>query len=185
VFRHVPLFTVSTAATLLPLRSPATPSRLRARFNIRRERSAQNLLLSPVRLAHPPLQTSEPFPISTLVGSGSKKTDDLSGLALVSLDQPRRGIHVDVRGDAQQARSIVVDLRESGISASRVPLSPSSGAMLPKRDVSSKLFLTRASIDAQILESYRDNLVDEESQCGPTRMMSDLRGKRSAPARCF
>src|SRR3712207_1002363 len=37
---------------------------------------------------------------------------DLAGLVFDGLDQLLRGVHTDVRADAQQARSVVVDLRE-------------------------------------------------------------------------
>src|SRR5688500_2014854 len=37
---------------------------------------------------------------------------DLAGLVFDGLNQLPRGVHTDVRADAQQARSVVVDLRE-------------------------------------------------------------------------
>src|SRR5829696_9867168 len=37
---------------------------------------------------------------------------DLAGLVFDGLNQLLRGVHTDVRADAQQARSVVVDLRE-------------------------------------------------------------------------
>jgi hypothetical protein len=75
-----------------------------AHYDIRRGQSAQDLSLPAVRSG-----TSAPGKPPVLVTSllsgdlGPVETDDLSGLILDSLDQLRRGVHEDVRTDAQKA----------------------------------------------------------------------------------
>src|SRR5215216_1481825 len=84
----------------------------RARYNIRHRWSARNLVKSPERMVHlASRRTSGSRPVLVLRGLGPVQTYDLAGLVFDSLDQLLRGVHEDVRPDAQQARSVVVDLR--------------------------------------------------------------------------
>src|SRR5215204_4650961 len=109
---------------------------------------------------------------------------DLAGLVFDGLNQLLRGVHTDVRADAQQARSVVVDLRERDFHLDDAVLLGRDPAeegreleALPPRSV------TRALTQSRSLNASRAVFIQSrtESSCGGSKPSTfSAERKRSA-----